>query len=125
MPLSLVDGGLRPRPTDGGGWHWQIVINTFLVKVDFLCDVPGDEHNHAVPLPGCSEASAWNVEGPRAALVDSVTHELVVPQELGGGHFLVFVVAVVFGLVVFGLVPVLVGVQVEVVVAVDVAVSSL
>lgn len=75
-----------------GGWRWIVDVDGFPVKVEFLCDVPGDQSNQVVPLPGCTKASAINLQGPGAALQDAVVRTVVtaggnreiVTADLGG-----------------------------------------
>lgn len=72
MDLSWVEDALKSAgfvvdPRDGSGWRWGIVLFGIPVKLELLCDVRGDDSRGPIPLPGCVEASALNLQGPGAA----------------------------------------------------------
>jgi hypothetical protein len=58
---------------------------TYLVKVELLCDVFGDESTGPIALPGCTHASAMNLHGPGAALDTTAPYpiEAMVPTPSG------------------------------------------
>lgn len=72
----LVEGGFAPVPA-ASGWRWDAILGGTRVRLDLLCDVP-DSRGQAVVLPGATEASAQNLDGPAAALVDPVERTLLV-----------------------------------------------
>jgi hypothetical protein len=78
LEAALVDGGFSPETagTGGGGWRWWGDVDGLPIKIEFLCDVGTDPRNLPVPLPGCHRLSAMNLEGPRAALEDSMLREV-------------------------------------------------
>lgn len=59
-----------------GGWRWRTELNGFIVKMKFLCDIPGDMSNSPVPLPGCDVLAAKNLQGPGPAISDTMPVEL-------------------------------------------------
>lgn len=69
---ALRSAGFTPaRDSAGGsGWRWTVSVDMQPVRVEFLCDVPGDERLGEIALPGCERASAVNLQGPGAALED-------------------------------------------------------
>jgi hypothetical protein len=74
--LTRAEFAAETRGTGGGGWRWWTTVDSAAVKVEFLCDVGTDPRNAPVPLPGCAQLSAMNLDGPRAALVDTVAHDV-------------------------------------------------
>ena len=78
--LELALDEARFRPTSGWRWEWSDAP----VRVDLVCDRAGSSPGE-VPLPGCREASAMNLPGPRAVWCDAVRRTLPVPPGLGGG----------------------------------------
>lgn len=69
---AMARAGFEPASDSAGGdgWRWATTVGGRLVKVELLCDVPGDQSSVPVALPGCARASAVNLQGPGAALVD-------------------------------------------------------
>lgn len=80
LERALEMAGFRVDPRQGGGWRWLTTVEGVPVKLELLCDVPGDPSNQVVSLPGCRHASAVNLQGPGAALQDAVTRTLSTHQ---------------------------------------------
>lgn len=80
----LVDGGFAPVPA-APGWRWDAILGGTRVRLDLLCDV-SDSQGQAVALPGATEASAQNLDGPAAALVNPIERALLVPSRVRVEH---------------------------------------
>ncbi len=86
LEQALLAAGFTPDEGTGSGWRWVTVLDDILVRLELLCDVPGDQSNAVIPLPGCKDASAMNLQGPGAAIADTYSRRLPVPGHLGGGE---------------------------------------
>lgn len=80
LERALVDSGFEPQRRDYA-WRWQLDLGSAKVVLDLLCDTP-DNLGQPIALPGCSDATAMNVQGPGPAAVDSVFREIPVPAVL-------------------------------------------
>ncbi|RWZ50970.1 hypothetical protein ELQ90_09140 [Labedella phragmitis] len=74
---ALARGGFVPRP-GVSGWQWNAVLGDTLVRLDLLCDVL-DNVGQPLALPGAHEAAAQNLDGPAAALQQTIDRTLPVP----------------------------------------------
>lgn len=80
---ALESGSFHPR--DDAGWQWDAILGETHVRLDLLCDVT-DNRGQPVYLPGAERATAQNLDGPAAALTDTVLRALTVPNSIRNDH---------------------------------------
>lgn len=74
LERGLRAAGFVPSRPDRA-WQWEVAVDGVPVRIDVLCDVP-DKRDQEIALPGSSEVTAKNVEGPAPAQHDIVVREL-------------------------------------------------
>lgn len=72
---ALLRCGFTPDEATGGR-RWRAEVDGFPVKMEFLCDIPGDLSNAPVSLHGCGSLSAKNLQGPGPAIADALAVRL-------------------------------------------------
>lgn len=80
---ALLRSGFRPDEATGG-WRWRTLVDGFAVKMEFLCDIPGDMSNAPVRLHGCRSLAAKNLQGPGPAITDTMAVRLGSAGDPGG-----------------------------------------
>lgn len=79
--LERAFGALQVRPSrTGRAWQWEMVVDDLPVRIDLLCDVP-DRRGQEVVLPGTSDVTAMNIEGPAPAQADVIERVIAVQAE--------------------------------------------
>lgn len=88
LDFGWLDGALDRgsfHPRDDAGWQWDAVLGDTPVRLDLLCDVT-DSPGQPLHLPGAERATAQNLNGPAAALTDTVLRALPVPKSIRADH---------------------------------------
>lgn len=80
LDRALASGGFT-AVSSVAGWQWTGILGDALVRLDLLCDVD-DSPGQPIHLPGATEATAQNLNGPAAALQTSIDRELIVPKSV-------------------------------------------